>query len=407
MKGDLRKGKQKTLMAVSVASMIDQFNLPNLQLMQEAGYEVHVACNFKKGNTCDQTQIVRLQARLKKMGVVYHQWDCPRSPCAVWACIRAYRQMAYLARKYLFAWIHCQSPVGGALARIAAHRLGIRVLYTAHGFHFCRGAPWRNWALFYPAEKLLADWTDVLVTVNEEDYQLAKQRFGAGQVERIAGVGIDVERYAPNERDCVKNKRTLCRKFRIPEDTLVILSVGELSKRKNHRLVLQALARLGRRDICYLICGQGSGKRRLQRYARRLGVGHLLRIVGYQRDMPWIYHGADLFVFPSVREGMPVALMEAMAAGLPCIVSDIRGNRELITDAFLRFPPDSLRQLEKLLLQMILDAARREKCGRENQEKIRAYGLEVVQKKMGRIYQEMGNQLEAGTHSGAGNGRLT
>ncbi len=396
VKGDLRNKKKRTLMAVSVASMIDQFNLPNLELMQEAGYEVHVACNFKKGNTCDLTQIACLKARLEEMGVVCHQWDCPRSPCAVRACIQAYQQLMRLERQYMFAWIHCQSPVGGALARITARRMGIRVLYTAHGFHFYRGAPWRNWVLFYPAEKLLARWTDVLVTVNQEDYQLAKQRFGAGRVERIAGIGIPIDRYTADDCERIKRKKMLCRKFKIPEDALVLLSVGELSKGKNHRLVLQALAGLGRQDIYYLICGQGSGKRRLQRYARRLGISNLLRMAGYQRDMPWIYHGSDLFVFPSVREGMPVALMEAMASGLPCVVSNIRGNRELIPDARLRFSPDCSWQLKDLLLQMTLDTNRREKYGRKNQENIRAYSLEVVQQKMRCIYQNMGNQHDAG-----------
>lgn len=164
--------EQKVLLLASVASMIDQFNVPNIRLIQNMGYEVHVACNFLEGNTCDRKQIRKLLRIMKKMAVVCHQWDCPRSIRPVWGCIRAYRQLCTLMEKHAFVWMHCHSPIGGALARIAAHRQNIRVIYTAHGFYFYRGAPLRNWIFYYPAEKMLARWTDVLIVVNKEDYQL-------------------------------------------------------------------------------------------------------------------------------------------------------------------------------------------------------------------------------------------
>lgn len=156
--------KEKVLVAASVASMIDQFNMPNIRLLLEMGYEVHVACNLKEGNTCDDRRIRRLVKTLDELHVRLHQWDCPRSILPAWKCYRAYRQFLGLLKRQRFAWIHSQSPVGGALARIAAHGLGIRVAYTAHGFHFYKGAPLQNWLLYYPAEKLLARWTDRLWT---------------------------------------------------------------------------------------------------------------------------------------------------------------------------------------------------------------------------------------------------
>lgn len=381
--------KQKVLMLTSVASMIDQFNLPNLRLMQEMNYEVHVACNFEKGNTCDDKQVLRLKKKLHTMHIVMHQWDCPRSLSSV-ACIRAYCQLWQITGQYRFTWMHCQSPVGGALARVVAHQRGIRVLYTVHGFHFYKGAPRKNWLLYYPIEKFLANWTDILVTVNKEDYQIAKQEFGAGYTCRIPGVGVDIDKFAPNCKEHSEEKKSLCKKFHFPNDAYVILSVGELNKGKNHKLAIKALANLGRKDVCYLICGQGAWKKKLQRYARRLGVASLVCMPGYQKNMHLIYKNADLFVFPSIREGMPAALMEAMASGLPCLVSNIRGNKELITDVSLRFSPNRPEDLRAALEKMLGSSTYMDACGKKNMEKISGYSQKVVQEKMRRIYEKMG-----------------
>lgn len=379
---------RKVLMLASVASMIDQFNMPNIRLLQTMGYEVHVACNFAKGNTCDEMRIRSLQKMLQELSVCQHAWDCPRAAFSVLECLRAYRQLLELMKQHHFAWIHCHSPVGGVLARLAARRQGIRVIYTAHGFHFYSGAALQNWLLYYPLEKLLSHWTDVLVTVNQEDTYLAKRRLYAGKVRRIPGVGIDTEAY---QKSCRYTKEQFHRKYKIPENAIVLLSVGELSRRKNHRLVLAALSMLRRQDVYYLICGQGKERRRLKQAAGRLGVGHYLRLPGYEEDLRWIYQNADIFVFPSLQEGMPVALMEAMAAGLPCVVSDIRGSRELIDSLAggMRFTPGSVQELSHALEWLLSSKEARKLCGQYNQEKIKGFRIEAVQRRMKRIYEAM------------------
>lgn len=373
--------------------MIDQFNLPNIQLLQRLGYEVHVACNFQEGNTCDMRRIKKLKKRLFAMHVVCYQWDCPRSLWPVWECGRAYQQIHRLMQQNHYAMVHCHSPIGGAAARIAAHREGIAVIYTAHGFHFYRGAPVRNWALYYPAEKLLSYWTDILVTVNLEDYRFAERHLKAGKVFYIPGIGIDTAKFRKQARS-----KDFCRTYKIPEHAIVLLSVGELSKRKNHQIVMQALARMSRKDVYYLICGQGALYKELEEYAKRLGVAGRVRMPGYQEDLSLAYQNADIFVFPSLQEGMPAALMEAMAVGLPCVVSDIRGNRELIgQDGGAKFKighlrPSKLRQskqLEKALARLIENEKLRNMCGAENRKQIEAYELSAVQKRMEVIYMEV------------------
>lgn len=380
-----RNVPEKVLVLASVASMIDQFNLPNIKLLQEMGYEVHVACNFKNGNTCDTAQVLSLSKRLRRMHVALHQWDCPRSVCSVKKCWIAYRQIRRLLRRTPFAWMHCQSPVGGALARIAAHQAGLPVIYTAHGFHFYRGAPWKNWLLYYSAEALLAYWTDVLITVNQEDYKFAKNHLKAGKIYDIPGVGVDTSWF---EKQQVCSREEFCRKYQIPKEAFVLLSVGELSIRKNHLFVLDALAALRRKDVYYMICGQGPMKEKLRHRAKRLGVWEQVRMTGFQENVIEMYRNADVFVFPSMQEGMPVALIEAMAAGMPCAASNIRGNKELLADQQLF----SLKQPKQLcqLLTALLDHRRlREDCKKYNQEKVRGYDLTVVQIRMKKIYRNM------------------
>lgn len=398
-------------MAVSVASMIDQFNMPNIRLLLEMGYEVHVACNFKEGNTCDASRILSLRKNLQELGVVMHQWDCPRKLYTVKSCYRAYQQLKELLMRYPVRWMHSQSPIGGVLSRLAAEQANIPVVYTAHGFHFYRGAPWKNWLLYYPVEKLLARRTDILITVNQEDDLFARRHLHAGKIVTIPGVGIDTAHFKELCKDKAirqEEKQMFRKKYQIPADSFVLLSTGELNQGKNHRMVIDALAAMHRTDVCYLICGQGMLKDRLQQYADRRGVGGQLRMPGYQSDMAQIYRNADIFVFPSRREGMPVALMEAMAAGLPCVVSDIRGNRELIgpcgaeetgtgcrsrfahecmkKNGGLRFSLNQPEQLQLALEILLEQEPLRQECAARNQKKIKAYDQAVVQKKMKKIY---------------------
>ncbi len=402
------------LMLASVASMIDQFNMPNIRLLLEMGYEVHVACNFLEGNTCDRQQIQSLRKRLTDRYVVIHQWDCPRSVYAVEKCFRAYRQLCSLLDQQGFAWVHCHSPIGGAIARLAAYRKGIAVVYTAHGFHFYQGAPLRNWMFYYPVEKLLARWTDVLVTVNKEDYRLALKKLKAGKVWRIPGIGIDTAKFPvyPKQVD----RAAFCRKYDIPKDAVILLSVGELSRRKNHQAVIKAVAGIQKSDVYYVICGQGPLRNKLMRLAQRYSFADHVRMVGFQKELVVFYRNADVFVFPSLQEGMPVALMEAMACGLPCVVSDIRGNRELIDrQGGCLFKTENISQIQKAILELIGDPNRCSSCGRYNQEKIKAYRIELIQKHMRRIYSQMdanvGNKRrnrcsEDRMHNSACNGHL-
>jgi len=348
---------KKMLMLASVASMIDQFNMPNIRLLQSMGYEVHVACNFRKGNTCDDTRIHLFRRELKAQGVVCHQWDCPRDVRAAGKCIKACLQLWRLAGRHEFRFIHCHSPAGGALARAVAHLRGIPVIYTAHGFHFYKGAPLKNWVFYYPVEWLLSWWTDVLVTINREDYIRAKKHFHAKKTCRVPGVGLDVSLFTPDGMepghtcDFVCDRKTvgmskagsgrildvagIRESLGLSDDTFLLLHVAELSKRKNHKIVLRALCRIekkykGKYDYRYVLCGIGAEQKTLEKFVRKSGLSGRVMFLGYREDIPMLMRAADAEILSSYHEGLPVAVMEAMAAGLPVIASRIRGNVELI-----------------------------------------------------------------------------
>lgn len=375
---------RKMLMLASVASMIDQFNMPNIKLLSEMEYEVHVGCNFKKGNTCPEEKIEELKKTLEKMQIRYFQIDFSRNVFKINEILKSYKQVKSLMEKEQYEFIHCHSPIGGVVGRIAGHATGTKVIYTAHGFHFYKGAPLLNWILYYPVEKWLSKYTDILITINKEDYKRAKEKFHAKRIEYVPGVGIDVEKIQAVQVDREAKRRELG----IGKDDFLLLSVGELNKNKNHEVVIRAIAELKNPKIKYAICGKGSLKEYLEELAVKLGVRNQLFLLGFRTDVIEICKSADVFVFPSKREGLSVALMEAMACGLPCVVSKIRGNVDLIDEkkggVFFgkRRPKDSLYNF----LGLFDNIAACQRMGVHNVEKIINFDKQKIEEKMKQIY---------------------
>lgn len=338
---------KRVLILASVASMIDQFNMPNIRLLQDMGYTVDVACNFEKGSTCTVEKIAELRSNLTEMGVMYYHIDFDRNVMNLPKGWMAYAQVKKIVKKNKYVFIHCHSPIGGVIARIVGRELGVKVIYTAHGFHFYDGAPKKNWMIYYPIEKLLSRWTDTLITINKEDFERAKKHLHAKKTVYIPGVGVDTEKFRSGVVD-VERKRS---ELGVGEDGLLLLSVGELSVRKNHEVVIRALALLpeeGRKHIRYFICGQGELGDYLTSLAQRLNVD--LTLLGFRTDITELCCAADLFVFPSKQEGLPVALMEAIACKTPVVCSDIRGNTDIVKENL--FKPNDVEGLVVLLKKL-------------------------------------------------------
>ena len=381
---------KKVLMVATVPAMIGQFNIDNLRLLQELGYKVEIACNFEDRSVWTSERVHSFVQVMKSMQISMHQIDFPRNPSDVKHLLHAWRQMDQLAAKNRYAGMHCHTPVAAALTRIIAHKHKTRVVYTAHGFHFYRGASWKNWLVYYPVERMLSRWTDTLITINQEDYELAEKRFHAKRTVYVQGVGIDVARFSCQIE--TESKRLLRESLGIHKGDIAILSVGELSTRKNHAQVIRALAHLNMPDVYYYIVGQGS-QEELLNAAKEYHVEQRVRLLGFRTDIPELLHAMDLFVLPSLQEGLPVALMEALASGIPCLASRIRGSVDLERYGVQYFELDDQKQLEDQLSDMIsklkrgvhgIDAAgSRKQCA-----DIMDLDRSVIGQKMRAVYEE-------------------
>ena len=373
----------------SVASMIDQFNMPNIRLMKEMGYEVDVATNFLKGSTCSEEKIAALKETLREMNVRCFQIDFSRNVLNVCENIKAFKQTKKIIDENNYALIHSHSPIGGFLSRIAARndrKNGTKMIYTAHGFHFFKGAPLMNWLIFYPIERICSRWTDVLVTITHEDYQLAQKKMYAKEVVYVPGVGINTAAFSPKEEDAAINARKREELGLAMTDT-VMLSVGELNKNKNHEIILRAMARLGRKDLHYLIAGRGELKEYLEQLAIELGVSGQFHLLGFRTDVKELFKTADFFAHPSFREGLSVAVMEAMANGLPVICTKIRGNTDLIEDnkgGYLFKPAE--QETAYTALKNIMDSLDRKSMGLYNLKKSEGLDVKAVLEEMRKMY---------------------
>ena len=384
---------KKALVLASVASMIDQFNMPNIRLLIDMGYHVDVACNFVNGSTCSDEKVSQLKAVLDSLGVGCFQIDFARNVLKVSQNLKAYCQTRRIVKEGRYDLIHSHSPIGGLLSRLAARDMRIgnggstKVIYTAHGFHFFKGAPLLNWMIFYPIEWVSSYLTDTLITITKEDYARATERMHAGKVEYIPGVGIDVKKFRAEVPVEVKLQKR--QELGVGVDDMMVLSVGELNKNKNHEVVLRAIAKLGRKDVHYVIAGRGALKEYLENLAVELGIGNQFHLLGFRTDIKELYKVADVFAHPSFREGLSVAVMEAMASEMPIVCTAIRGNTDLIDEGkggYLFNPADV--DGAYTALKQVVDNVDRKALGLYNTKKAEGLDVHVILDKMKEIYEK-------------------
>lgn len=328
--------KKKALIIATVGRFYN-FLRSDISILQKMGYEVHCATNM-----C----MSALDA-MEDFDVKRHQIDFARNPFAA-TNVRAFFQLKRLLRGSRFALIHVHTPMGSILGRLAAKACrvkGTKIFYTAHGLHFYAGAPLKNWLLYFPAEWICSFWTDVLITINREDYANAKKHLHPKHVRYIPGVGVDIAKFSEVRTDVSAVRQSLA----IREDEIMLLTVGEISRRKNQKAVVAALAELGIENIVYVICGEGTEKEALDADIREAGLKRQVRFTGHRDDVGALYRAADLFVLPSYQEGVSMALMEAVACKTPVLCSRIRGSVDVIGDDTLMFDPDKPYELAALL----------------------------------------------------------
>lgn len=374
-------GKKKVLfVATVVKTHMMQFHLPYLRMFQEMGWETAVASKNDYEDPAD-CQIPYCDTYYN---IPFHRLPWKKDN---W---RSYRMLKKIIDEGGFDIVHCHTPVGAMIARLAAlnaRKKGTKVIYTAHGFHFFKGAPVQNWVLYYPPEWALSFVTDVLITINKEDHARAERKLHPKRLEYVPGVGIDTKKFCRTAQQRLEKRRELG----FGEEDFLMLTVAEMTKNKNHTTVLQAMASMKDMPefahIHYLICGRGEQWGALEQEAKELGISEHVHFLGYRTDAGELYGACDLFAFMTYREGLPVALMEAMAGGMPIVCTKVRGNTDLIEDGISGvFVENSPESLADAVLKLYREPERREALGKTAAEAVKAYDNETVHKEMKDIY---------------------
>ncbi len=376
---------KKVLLCATVDYHFKAFHVPYMKWFKEQGWEVHVAAN---GNM--------------DLPYVDEKFNVPiqRSPFNR-TNIKAYAELKSIIDENKYEIIHCHTPMGGVLARLAARHArknGTKVIYTAHGFHFCQGAPVLNWLVYYPLEKFLSYFTDCLITINEEDYQLAvNRRFRASRIKYVHGVGVNTERFRPAQESY---KRESKQTIGYQPDDILLFYAAEFNQNKNQQLLLHALASVKDDvpNVKLLLAGEGQLKEQCQDLAKELGIEDQVDFLGYRNDIDQLLPMCDIAVASSLREGLPVNIMEAMACGLPIIASENRGHRELVHNdhnGWITAPNDQAAMAEKIKL-LAHNKELRVKLGMLGREMVeRKYATQQVLNEKSTIYSlYMGEKVE-------------
>lgn len=386
-----KNAERKALITATVASMIDLFNMDNIEILKELGYKVDIAANFKQGNVTDIERLRNFKLKMREQGVEVYHVPIPRNIFCIKDIFKSYRMLKKLCERKQYRIVHTQTPIGGVITRFACRyirKFGTKVIYVAHGFHFFRGAPLKNWLLIYPIEWIASFITDVLVTINREDYVFAKRHMKAKKLVYLPGAGIDVNKF----KNAVYNAQYR-EDLGIAKDVFVLVHVAEFSPNKNQKTVIQAMERLKEKNIVYVMCGIGEEKEKLEEYVRIHKLQQSIKFVGYREDIPELLKSANAFIFASYREGLSVAVMEAMAAGLPVICSRIRGNIDLIKpQGGILVNPNSVEEFaEAIIKAYYMFTEQRElfcQMGIYNQKRVQKFGKDIVSDKMRDIYKE-------------------
>lgn len=370
---------KKILFVATVQSHICQFHLPIMEMLKEEGFEVHVAA---RNNLAEKNGLA-----MKYADKVY---DVPfeRSPFNK-KNIRAYKVLKRILEKENYDIVHCNTPVGGIVTRLVANRFrknGLRVIYTAHGFHFYKGAPIKNWIIYYPIEKMMAHLTDDLITITQEDYNLAINKKFKCRVHHTYGVGVNSSKFkmvSEKEKEELRLKKGY-------KDEFIILCTGELNKNKNQATLIKSMS-----DVIneypktkLLLAGNGPTHDELEKLIQDLNLGKNIELLGYRTDLEDYVNLCDLVVSASFREGMPLNIMEAMICGKPVIASNNRGHRELIHDKDngVLVDANNVDSFTREISYLIKNRNKQKRYSEKSMVYIKTYDIKTVKKEIDKVY---------------------
>lgn len=367
----------KILYVTTISNTVNAFLIPHIKMLVEQGHHVDVAFNLQQ----------KVDPSLLDLGCKVYNLQFQRSPLDKRNYF-AYKKLKEIIKSGQYDMVHTHTPVASVCVRLACKNIqNVKVVYTAHGFHFFKGAPLKNWLIYYPIEYYLSKYTDVLITINNEDQQRAVRSFRAGKVEYIPGVGLNTQKI--NMMDV--NKLVKRTELGISKDAIVILSVGELNTNKNHETVIRAIAKLNNPNVQYVICGKGPLEAYLQSLIKQLGLKNQVKLLGYRRDIIEICKISDIFCFPSRREGLGMVALEAMATGLPIITSNIHGIVDYSIDGVTGYLCNStdVDAFGEAIEKLVNNEDLRLEMGKSNISRVQKFNIENSTIKMMNTYGEL------------------
>ena len=261
------------------------------------------------------------------------------------------------------------------------------VVYTTHGLTFPKGSSLKTKIVYGSVEWFCSWMTDGIITINWEDYaQMKKMR--CKNVYHINGVGVDTSRY----HECQIDRETYRKSLGLSENDIAILEVGELSTRKNHKVIIDALEKLADQRYVFLICGKAMSNLGTYDFLKKYAVEKNVRVIflGFRKDIPEINRCADIAVLPSLREGLGLAGIEALASGVPVVGSDVQGIKDYVVDGetgYLCAPTDADAFAEKI--KLLSDREVRSSMQKACVEKAEEFRLEISHQQMTDIYKNL------------------
>lgn len=369
----------KKILQVTTINPTLGFLTEHIKLLIRKGNEVHVASNM----------VSELNEELKNTNVKVNQIDFKRNPLSS-KNISAYRQIKELQRKEKYDIVHVHTPVAAFITRLALrNEKNVKIVYTAHGFHFYKGAPLKNWLFFCTAEKLAAKWTDIIITMNEEDYKFALNKLSRkrlANVFKVGGVGINIESNINKNKNNTEFKKQLGLK----EDDFIISIIGELNNRKNQIQIIKAVEKLKDiySEIKLLIVGNGDLYKYYEEYINSNNLQNNIILLGYRRDVKLILGITDVVTSVSFHEGLPLNLMEAMCNKKAIVCTNIRGNIDLVKNGENGFVVDvgDIEATIKVILKLYENPYLMKSMGEISFKNIQKFSENIVLKDMDDIY---------------------
>ena len=380
---------KRALIVAATGGFLNGFLIPDMKLLQEMGYEVHCAANGNSVSTFVPEE------RFASIGVTFHQIDFSSTSPVSKESLTAYKQYKELLNRYHFDFVHVHTPIPGAIVRIATRRKrkeGCVVVYTTHGLTFPKGSSLKTKIVYGGVEWFCSWMTDGIITINKEDYTQMK-KMACKNVYHINGVGVDTSRY----HECQIDRDRYRESLGLSESDIAILEVGELSTRKNHKVIIEALSKINDKHYVFLICGKAMSNSGTYDFLKKYAEEKNVRVIflGFRKDIPEINRCADIAVLPSLREGLGLAGIEALASGVPVIGSDVQGIKDYVIDGktgYLCSPRDADAFADKI--QLLSDKEARFSMRKACVEKAEEFRLDISHQQMKNIYKNLLREQE-------------